>query len=193
MRGLASIAIICLVASGCLGTPEPTPPTPPSEPTPPTAPSEPTPPTAPTTTPAPRLSIRTTPARIAPGETMTVTLELHNDGSDPLWTNPSFVCTGSWDHILYDGDGEAQRIDDRDSMGCPSGGPLTRRIGGGESLSANFTWDSRLRPSLGQSRAAPPGEYTWEGRATYVLRDGADRNDASANTLNATATITVAG
>ncbi|MEK7474999.1 MAG: hypothetical protein AAB152_05115 [Candidatus Coatesbacteria bacterium] len=110
--------------------------------------------------------------RLRPGDRAVFTLRLANRSSGPVWTNPSLICTGSWDLIVRDPRGTRVRVDDRDAMGCPSGGLLGTRIGPGHDAKLSAGWDGHIRPRLGTSHPAPPGRYTIEVAARWSDREG---------------------
>lgn len=102
------------------------------------------------------------------GEPITFTIHATNHSAEPVWTNPSIICTGSWDIIFRNEDGGRLRVDDRDAMGCPSGGILGTRIAPGASATLDVSWDGRLRPQVGDARAAPPGKYEIEATVRWA-------------------------
>lgn len=119
------------------------------------------------------VALRADRGRLRPGEAVTFTIRMTNRRAEPVWTNPSIICTGSWNLIVRNGRGERLRVDDRDAMGCPSGGVLRTSIEPDASAALDVSWDGRLRPRPGEARAAPPGRYEIEATVRW-----ADRGDS---------------
>ena len=199
MRAVVLAAVVLL--AGCASEPEP-----PSVATATAATPVATPTTTPTATPTPPPPAPTPPLRagtveakmeasratIRAGEEVAITLLLQNDRDASLWTNPEFVCSGSWDVRVLDATGAVVRVDDRDAMGCPSSDTYTTEVRPGESATALYTWDGRVRPTVGQAEPAPPGEYAFEGIARYANEGGAS-NGARSETATARVRIDVTG
>ena len=133
------------------------------------------------------VTITATPSTIRVGQTATIVLTATNHGATPIWTNPSIVCTGSWDIEILNASGDRQRTDDRDSMGCASGGYLTTEVPPSASARVNYSWDGTLRPRLGAQADAPPGAYTvvgsvlWSAKANALNSENADTRRGFAN------------
>lgn len=126
-----------------------------------------------------RLVLASTNDSIRAGEPVVFRLMLENHQATTLWTNPTFSCSGTWDLQLLDARGQRIRIDDRDAMGCPSGGPLTQEVPPGGDALAEYAWDGWARPQLGQKEAPPPGRYQIVASARWGTGTDAEANESA--------------
>lgn len=136
------------------------------------------------------VTIGADPTTARAGEEIRLTLVAKNQREWSFWTNPAFACDGSWDVRIADAQGNVLRVDDRDAMGCPTTDTYATEIPPGEEITATYTWDGMLRPSLGQSEPAPPGRYTATGVVRYATEEG-QGNGSRGTAAEARATTTV--
>lgn len=128
---------------------------------------------------------------IHPGQATDLVLSATNHRNTTMWTNVGIVCTGSWDLRLFDANGTEVRIDDRDSMGCASGGTLAGTIAPGATATFNDSWDGTARPRLGSTEPLPPGDYTFRGSVRYADHEGAQNADGAAGVFTRNASVDV--
>jgi hypothetical protein len=119
------------------------------------------------------VTIQSPRSTIRAGQQLDLTVTATNHGAQAVWTNPSVICTGSWDFIVRNANGQRVRIDDRDLMGCPSGGLLTTRIEPGAATTMKLGWNGMVREKPGHASDAPRGKYEIEVTVRW-----ADRPDA---------------
>jgi len=135
------------------------------------------------------LTISASRTAIRAGEPVTFIVTLSNHSAATVWTSPSVICTGSWDFVVRDANGQRIRTDDRDMMGCPSGGLLKQAVAPAGSVTLTLGWDGtvRERPPRG-ARDAPRGSYEieatarWSDRANTPNAPGPHAHTASART-----------
>ena len=109
---------------------------------------------------------------IRAGEQVEFTITATNQGAETVWTNPSIICTGSWDYLVRDANGDQLRVDDRDLMRCPSGGLLTQAIAPSASTSLTVGWDGSLRDRAGGGAGdAPRGTYEIQATVRWANRE----------------------
>lgn len=118
------------------------------------------------------LTIQASRTTIHAGQRVDLVVTLDNGTAGAVWTHPSIICTGSWDFIVRDVNGDRVRVDDRDMMGCPSGGLLQTRVAPSSSIDLKLGWDGtvRKRPP-GGAHPAPRGSYDIEATARWSDRD----------------------
>ncbi len=118
------------------------------------------------------LALRASRTTIRAGQRVELVVTLDNGSAAAVWTNPSIVCTGSWDFIVRDRNGDRVRIDDRDMMGCPSGGLLRTKVVAGSSVSLKLGWNGQVRERPpGRAHDAPRGSYDIEASARWSDRE----------------------
>ncbi len=139
------------------------------------------------------LTISVSRSTIRARQPVTFTVTLSNHGTASIWTSPSVICTGSWDYFVRNANGERIRTDDRDMMGCPSGGLLRKEIPPGDSISLPLGWDGTVRDRNPRGvRDAPRGDYEIEATARWGDRANTPNGPGPhAVTESARTTITV--
>ena len=149
---------------------------------------------APPTQPTPgelAVTLAARPTTFRNGETVGISLAATNGLTQPVWTNVGIVCTGSWDLRLYDASGAEVRIDDRDTMGCASGGHLAGTIAPGATAWFNESWNASARPRLGATAPLPPGDYTFLGSVRYGDHANASNVDGAEGVFARNASVVV--
>ena len=154
VRWLPGLLLCILWLGACASAPSPAKPVPPRD-----APAPSGPPTEQSTARSLEVVLHASKQAIAGGQNVKLTIVATNNGPTALWTQPGISCTGSWDIAFRNPEGAIVRVDDRDAMGCPSGGILKKQLSPGGSITVPVSWDGHLRPSLGQSKIPPGGLY----------------------------------
>jgi hypothetical protein len=184
MRAAAWSLLVVLALAGCASGPAPAASTPPAS-------SSPTP-SPPPPSDTVLITLAASRASIHPGETVSFSIVATNHRASSVWTNPSVVCTGSWDIVFRDASGERVVTDDRGSMGCPSGGALTTEVAPGASARVDYSWDGMLHEGPGSTRDAPAGAYSVTATVRWSATEGATNADGPDTRVgNATAMLLV--
>ncbi|MHB8587187.1 MAG: hypothetical protein ACYDDF_15280 [Thermoplasmatota archaeon] len=108
-------------------------------------------------------------------------LTLANEGTAPVWTNPSVICVGSWDIVFRNAtSGQTIATDDRASMGCAAGGTLQTQVSPGQVQTFNYAWDGFVHQDPLRRTLPSPWAYDVSASALFAWSEGTFNREGNA-------------